>query len=177
VNDRTDIEFAWSRITVRSDRFGIGFFWGGRYVRSDKTETMIEVSKKTRDEKEFSAVNQWMLGSLGIFMSTRFLREWPLSFFTSGSVSVGAISGMAKDSGDEVWDDGVISTDYHSKAMPAWALTGTLGLQYPVTEHGVIRLSYRAQGLNSIDGFWPFIKAGTFFDGQGGVGAGVSILF
>jgi hypothetical protein len=176
-NTRTDIELAWSRIAVRSDRFGIGFYWGARYLRADKTLTRIEVSGDTRDEKEFSGANDWMLGSLGVFISTRFIREWPLSFFTSGSASIGMVRGMVVDSGDNVWDDGIIQTAYHTESMTAWALTGTLGLQYPVTEHAMIRLGYRAQGLNSIDGFRPFVKTGTFYDGhQGGV-AGLSILF
>jgi len=174
---RTDVELAWSRIAARSDRFGIGFFWGARYLRSDKALTMIEVSGDMRDEKEFSGSSDWMLGSLGVFISTRFFREWPLSFFTSGSASIGMVRGMVADAGEIAWDDGAIEIAYHTESMTAWALTGTLGLQYPITEYAMIRLGYRAQGLNSIDGLEPLGKTGTFYDGhQGGV-AGLSFFF
>lgn len=175
--DRTDVELAWSRIVVRSDRFGIGFVWGGRYVRSDRTETVIEVSGNMRDEQTFDSVNNWMLGSLGMFMSTRFLREWPLSFFASGSVSLGAVNGKVRDAPVDDWTDGVIDLSYHSDSMAAWAFTGTLGLQYPVTEHCVARFVSRAQWLNSSDGYLPFFGGGTFYDMQAGGSIGVSILF
>lgn len=176
-SDRLDVDLAWTHILLRNDRVGLGFLAGVKYLRSDKTVTHTEIKGAVRDEAVNEGLNEWMMGSGGLLLSSRLFRESGLSGFATFAVSVGAVRGMAVDVADTAWDDGSVDYTYRDDTQLAWGINGTLGLQYPVMSRGVVRVGYRSQALNSVDGFAPFVRTSTFYDGQQSVFAALDVLF
>jgi len=176
-SDRIDLDVAWSRLVVQTEQFAFGCLLGGKYLRSDKTIAYQEATPERIGETVFDGVNEWTMLSGGLFLSGRVFRDFPLSAFIAGSVSLGVVHGMAADMPETAPDDGVIDATYRADTHPAWGFNGSLGLMIPVTRHGMLRLGYRGQMLNSTDGASPFINTSTFYDGHQSVFAAVSVLF
>lgn len=176
-NDRIDIDVAWTRMTIRTERLGFGYLWGAKYLRSDKTLEMSQINGSLHDEKRFEGINEWEMLNFGLFLSGRFFPDYPLYGFISGTVSFGIVHGMAVDVPDSTWDDGIIDSTYRTDTHMAWALNGSLGLQHPLSSHSSLRVGYRGHALNSTDGFSPYVNTSTFYDGHQSVFVALDILF
>jgi hypothetical protein len=176
-NERVDIDFAWTRLTVRNDRTGFGVLLGAKYLRSDKTISCIEVKHSVADALSADGFNEWIMANIGIFVSSKLFGDYPLSVFAAGSASIGVVRGLTHDFIDETWNDGKVDSIYRDGAHAAWGLNGLAGLQHPLTRHGMIRVGYRGQALNSTDGFAPFLGRTRFYDGHQGVFVALDYLF
>jgi len=176
-NNRIDIDVAWTRMTIRNERLGFGYLWGAKYLRSDKTLESSQINGSIHDEKTFEGLNEWEMINFGLFMSGKLFQDYPLYGFISGTVSLGLVHGMAVDVPDSAWDDGIIESTYRTDTHIAWALNGSLGLQHPLSSHSSLRIGYRGHALNSTDGFEPFVRTSTFYDGHQSVFIALDILF
>lgn len=176
-NDRIDIDIAWTRMTIRTERLGFGYLWGAKYLRSEKTLESSQANGTIHDEKIFEGVNEWEMINFGLFLSGKFFPDYPLYGFISGTVSLGLVQGMAVDVPDSAWDDGIIDSTYRTDSHMAWALNGSLGLQHPLSAHSSLRIGYRGHMLNSTDGFSPFVYKSTFYDGHQSVFVALDFLF
>jgi len=176
-NNRIDIDIAWTRMTIRNERFGFGYLWGAKYLRSEKTLESSQTKGSIHDEKKFEGINEWEMVDFGLFISGKPLPNYPLYAFISGTISLGMVHGMAVDAPDSAWDDGIIDSTYHTDTHMAWALNGSFGLQHPLTSHSSLRIGYRGHALNSTDGFSPYVNTGTFYDGQKSIFLALDILF
>ena len=176
-NNRIDIDVAWTRMTVRSERFGFGYLWGAKYLRSDKTLESSQTRGTIHDEKKVQGINEWEMVDFGLFISGKPFSDYPLYAFISGTVSLGMVHGVAVDKPDSAWDDGIIDSTYRTDTHMAWALNGSFGLQHPLTSFSSVRIGYRGHALNSIDGFSPYVNTGTFYDGQKSIFVALDFLF